>query len=94
MGAIAVHEFIALGTITDASEAILPGRTTFEMFAPAWSNRTVEDDPGAPFFNDTHKYAIGRGERLWGDGVDPTKLRLKETDVYDNGVVHLAYGPA
>jgi hypothetical protein len=29
-----------------------------------------------------------------GDGVDPTKLRLKETDVYDNGVVHLAYGPA
>ena len=23
------------------------------MFAPAWSQRTVEDDPGAPFFNET-----------------------------------------
>ena len=21
------------------------------MFEPAWSTRTVEDDPGAPFFN-------------------------------------------
>jgi hypothetical protein len=26
------------------------------MFEPAWSSRTVEDDPGAPFFNDTEKY--------------------------------------
>ena len=25
------------------------------MFEPAWSTRTVEDDPGAPFFNDTHQ---------------------------------------
>ncbi len=25
------------------------------MFEPAWSERTVEDDPGAPFFNDTTK---------------------------------------
>ena len=180
MGAIAVHEFIALdgvfedprwtfeygfhpkmgetiGAITEASTAILLGRTTFEMFAPAWSNRTVDDDPGAPFFNDTHKYvvgsqkprvewgpstrigpydpvqirqlkdgtdgliyisgsgtlvrallkdglvddlhlfvypvAIGSGRRLWDDGADPTKLRLKDHHVYDNGVVHLDYGP-
>ncbi len=48
-----------LGAITDASKAILLGRTTFEMFARAWSSRTVEDDPGAPFFNDTHKYVVG-----------------------------------
>ena len=181
MGAIAVHEFIALdgvfedprwtfdygfdpkmgetlGAITDASQAILLGRTTYEMFAPAWSTRTVEEDPGAPFFNDTHKYvvgsqkpnvewgpstrlgpydpaairqlkdetngfiyvsgsgtlvralledglvddlhlfvypvALGKGKRLWADGVDPTKLTLKEHDFYDNGVVHLGYGPA
>ncbi len=181
MGAIAVHEFIALdgvfeeptwtfeygfdpkmgetlGAITGASNAILLGRTTYEMFAPAWSTRTVEDDPGAPFFNDTHKYVVGvrepsvewgpstrlgaydpdairklkaetdgiiyvsgsgtlvrallrdglvddlhlfvypltlgKGERLWAEGVDPTRLTLKEHDVYDNGVVHLDYGPA
>jgi hypothetical protein len=28
------------------------------MFEPAWSVRTVEDDPGAPFFNDTMKYVV------------------------------------
>jgi dihydrofolate reductase len=28
------------------------------MFAPAWSTRTAEDDPGAPFFNDTPKYVV------------------------------------
>src|SRR4051812_21982335 len=40
--------------------AILLGRTTYEMFAPAWSTRTVDDDPGAPFFNDTNKYVVSR----------------------------------
>src|SRR5436853_4620472 len=39
---------------------ILLGRTTFEEFEPAWSQRTVEDDPGAPFFNDTTKYVVSR----------------------------------
>jgi dihydrofolate reductase len=38
--------------------AILLGRTTYEMFEPAWSMRTVEDDPGAPFFNETAKYVV------------------------------------
>ncbi len=38
-----------------AASAILLGRTTYEMFEPAWSSRTAEDDPGAPFFNDTHE---------------------------------------
>jgi hypothetical protein len=33
-----------------------------EMFEPAWSTRTVEDDPGAPFFNDTTKYLAYRPE--------------------------------
>jgi len=147
-----------LAGVTNQAEAILLGRTTYEMFAPSWSNRTVEDDPGAPFFNDTHKYvvgarepnvewgpstrlgaydpevirrlkadtdggiyvsgsgtlvrgllrdglvdhlhlfvypiAVGRGARLWADDVDPTKLSLKEHDVYENGVVHLNFGPA
>ncbi len=39
-------------------EGILLGRTTYEMFEPTWSQRTVEDDPGAPFFNDTTKYIV------------------------------------
>ena len=41
-----------------AATGILLGRTTYEMFEPAWSTRTVEDDPGAPFFNDTTKYVV------------------------------------
>jgi dihydrofolate reductase len=138
------------------SNTILLGRTTHEMFAPAWRGRTVEDDPGAPFFNETEKFvvgaqepaeqwanttrlgaydvtrlrdlkdsregtiyvsgsgrlvrgliadglldelhlfvypvALGTGKRLFAD--QHTKLALKSSDVYDNGVVHLGYGPA
>jgi dihydrofolate reductase len=57
------YEFVpemekAIGAVTDRSNGILLGRTTYEMFEPAWSTRTVEDDPGAPFFNDTTKYVV------------------------------------
>ena len=146
-----------LGGITGASGAILLGRRTYEMFAPAWSSRTAEDDPGAPFFNETPKHvvcsqepsvdwgpssrlaydadairrlkdetdgtiyvsgsgtlvrallqdglvdelhlfvypiALGEGERLFHEGVDPTRLSLVACESYENGVVHLAYGPA
>jgi dihydrofolate reductase len=48
----------AIGAVTERSRAILLGRTTFEMFEPAWSTRTVEEDPGAPFFNDTTKHVV------------------------------------
>jgi dihydrofolate reductase len=47
-----------IGAATESSRGILLGRTTYEMFEPAWSTRTVEDDPGAPFFNDTTKYVV------------------------------------
>jgi dihydrofolate reductase len=47
-----------LGAVMERCSAILLGRTTYEMFEPAWSTRTVEDDPGAPFFNDTTKYVV------------------------------------
>ena len=47
-----------IGAVTERSRGILLGRTTYEMFEPAWSTRTVEDDPGAPFFNDTTKYVV------------------------------------
>jgi dihydrofolate reductase len=136
------------------TNAILLGRQTYEEFYPAWSTRTTEQDPGAPFFNDTPKYvvsgtlqradwnnstiigpydanairrlkdqvdgdiyisgsgtlvrglladglvdemhlfvfpvALGAGKRLFAEGTT-TKLALAATDVYDNGVVHLAY---
>ena len=48
----------AIGAVTERCRGILLGRTTYEMFEPAWSTRTVEDDPGAPFFNDTTKYVV------------------------------------
>ena len=48
----------AIGAVTSRSRGILLGRTTYEMFEPAWSTRTVDDDPGAPFFNDTTKYVV------------------------------------
>src|SRR4051794_14129573 len=48
----------AIAALTGESDAILLGRRTYEMFAPAWSTRTVEDDPGAPFFNDTAKHVV------------------------------------
>ncbi|HEX4717356.1 MAG TPA: dihydrofolate reductase family protein [Thermoleophilaceae bacterium] len=146
-----------LGAITQGSDAILLGRRTYEMFYPAWSTRTADDDPGAPFFNETAKYvvsgtiedtpwnnttklgpydastirdlkdrtsgiyvsgsgslvrgmladglvdelhlfvypiALGSGERLFADKDGSTKLSLLQTDAYDNGVVHVAYGPA
>ena len=56
----------ALGAVTERCRGILLGRTTYEAFEPAWSTRTVEDDPGAPFFNDTTKYVVS------GTLTDPT----------------------
>src|SRR6516165_1759001 len=48
----------AIGNAMLTCDAILLGRTTFEMFEPAWSVRTADDDPGAPFMNDTMKYVV------------------------------------
>src|SRR5438876_8795094 len=48
----------AIAELTGRSRAILLGRTTYVMFEPAWSTRTAEDDPGAPFFNDTTKHVV------------------------------------
>ncbi len=48
----------AIGGIMGSSKALLLGRRTFEMFAPAWSTRTAEEDPGAPFMNESPKYVV------------------------------------
>src|SRR3954471_214325 len=47
-----------LSTVMGACSGILLGRKTYEMFEPAWSVRTAEEDPGAPFFNDTTKHVV------------------------------------
>ena len=48
----------AIGRAMEGCEGILLGRRTYEMFEPAWSVRTAEEDPGAPFMNDTNKYVV------------------------------------
>ena len=72
-----------LAGITGASSAILLGRRTWEMFWPAWSTRTADDDPGAPFFNDTTKHVVSstltstddwQNSKLFG-GYDPQTVR-------------------
>jgi len=63
----------SIGQLTGSASGILLGRTTFEMFAPAWSTRTVADDPGAPFFNDTRKYVVSStladAESVWANST-------------------------
>jgi dihydrofolate reductase len=88
----------SIGTLTESASGILLGRTTFEMFAPAWSTRTVEDDPGAPFFNDTRKHVVSStltdAESVWRNssslgGYDAGRIaELKQSqdgDLYVSG---------
>ncbi len=86
----------AIGRLTSPADAILLGRTTFEMFAPAWRERTAEEDPGAPFFNETEKVVVGEQEpsEEWGPttrlgGYDAAALREwkdgRDGDVYVSG---------
>jgi dihydrofolate reductase len=86
----------AIGALTSRASAILLGRTTYSMFEPAWSTRTADDDPGAPFFNDTAKYVVSstltnptwRNTEVVGP-YDPAAIRrLKEEvagDLYVSG---------
>jgi dihydrofolate reductase len=93
----------AIGAATERSEGILLGRTTYEMFEPAWSTRTVEDDPGAPFFNDTTKYVVSgtltdatwRNSEVIGPYDPDTIRRLKDDvdgDLYVSGSGTLVRG--
>ena len=54
----------AIAAVVGSCKGLLLGRSTFEMFAPAWSGRTAEDDPGAPFFNESPKYVVSSGREL------------------------------
>jgi dihydrofolate reductase len=85
----------AIGAVTGRSRGILLGRRTYEMFEPAWSTRTVEDDPGAPFFNDTPKYVVSstlqtatwRNSQILGPYDAGAIRRLKDEagDLYVSG---------
>jgi dihydrofolate reductase len=92
----------ALGALTGRSSAILLGRTTYEGFEPAWSTRTVEDDPGAPFFNESPKYVVsGTLENpTWNNSqvigsYDADRIRrLKDEtdgDIYVSGSITLVH---
>jgi dihydrofolate reductase len=48
----------AIGAVMGSSRAILLGRRTYEQFAPAWSGRSADEDPGAPFMNESPKYVV------------------------------------
>jgi dihydrofolate reductase len=86
----------AIGAVMGSSEGLLLGRRTYEMFAPAWSARTAEEDPGAPFMNDSPKYVVS-GTLESGDwnntillgAYNPTAIAdLKESlagDLYVSG---------
>jgi dihydrofolate reductase len=82
--------------IMGTSKALLLGRRTFEMFAPAWSGRTAEEDPGAPFMNDSPKYVVSSNElgvqwsnstllgRYDAGGIQALKDQV-EGDIYVSG---------
>jgi len=76
----------AIGGAMDGCSGILLGRNTYEMFAPAWPERTAEEDPGAPFMNGTTKYVVSStlNETTWAnstivDGYDSAVIqRIKD----------------
>ncbi len=90
-----------IGAVTERSSGILLGRNTYQMFEPAWSTRTVEDDPGAPFFNETTKYVVSGTltEGTWSNSeiigpYDPERIRrLKDEvgDLYVSGSITLVH---
>jgi dihydrofolate reductase len=91
----------ALAAVWRGCSGILLGRTTYELFEPAWSTRTVDDDPMAPFFNDTTKYVVSgtltnptwRMSEVVGPYDSDRIRKLKEDvgDLYVSGSVTLVH---
>ena len=67
----------AIGSLMGSCESILLGRRTYEMFEPAWSPRTADDDPGAPFMNESTKYVVSSTLR------DPTWRNTEVIGAYN-----------
>lgn len=85
----------AIARLMADSTAILLGRNTYELFAPVWSTRTVEDDPGAPFFNDTMKHVVSSTLTTtdWSNSTvmgpyDPAAIRRLKASV--DGTVYVS----
>ena len=82
----------AIGELMGGCTAILLGRTTYEMFEPAWSARTAEEDPGAPFMNESPKYVVSsrlqdatwRNSEIVGPYTPEAIRRVKES--VDGGI--------
>ena len=86
----------AIGRIMQPCKALLLGRNTYEMFAPSWSTRTVAEDPGAPFMNESPKYVVSSTLRSAGwnnstilgaysvEAIHALKERI-EGDIYVSG---------
>src|SRR5437764_12266946 len=85
-----------IAAVMGSSEALLLGRNTYEEFAPSWSTRTADDDPGAPFMNESPKYVVSGTLQSadWSNSTilgpyDPEAIRsLKdrlEGDIYVSG---------
>jgi dihydrofolate reductase len=78
----------AIAAAMEGCRGILLGRTTYEMFEPVWSQRTADDDPGAPFFNETTKYVVSgtlttitwKNSQLLGP-YDPDAIRGLKNEV-------------
>ncbi|HEY7265001.1 MAG TPA: dihydrofolate reductase family protein [Trebonia sp.] len=83
---------VAIGNAMGGCDGILLGRATYQMFEPAWSARTAEEDPGAPFMNDTTKYVVSstltdttwRNSEIIGP-YDPDAIRSLK-DRVDGGI--------
>lgn len=81
----------AIGAMMGSCRALLLGRRTFEMFAPAWSGRSAEEDPGAPFMNESPKYVVSStlNRAEWNNstvigGYEPETIRALKDRVDGN----------
>lgn len=83
----------AIGALTGTCTALLLGRRTWEMFAPAWSARSETDDPGVAFFNGSPKHVVSSSpvpEGTWQNSVGfgpyaPDAVRALK-DATDGGI--------
>ncbi len=79
-----------VGALTKRCRGILLGRKTYQMFEPAWSQRTEKEDPGAPFFNDSPKFVVSstltsatwKNSKILGP-YDPAAIRKLKHEVGD-----------
>ena len=83
----------AIGAVTERCRGILLGRTTYEMFEPAWSTRTVEDDPGLrssttpPSTSSPGRSPSRRGGTpRWSGRTTPDAIRRLKDEVGDSYV--------